>query len=244
MEDMDYYEWEESKKRFTPAKIIKFIFKLIATLIIVTTFTLLIGRMLLMRIPRAFTGVSATQGIVATVNGGTFDAVMQEPLESFSDNGKDENGKLQRGWYHVSNVALSESAGEVQLTVRYNSRSTVNTLMEKYALTERPTGEVFVYILSDDKGNVYTDYVFAAKSRLLYEFRRVVFTGVDLTEVETLYLDVFWREDVSKDGLMSASIEIYESTYGVEIPESDELSGKNLTFIEASSYDSSLENNK
>lgn len=236
MEDMDYYEWEESKKRFTPAKIIKFIFKLIATLIIVATFALLIGRMVLMKIPRAFTGVSATEGIVATIEGGTFDAVMQEPLEPFNDDGNDE-----RGWYHLSNIALSDSAGEVQMTVRYNSRSTINTLMEKYALSERPRGEVFVYILSDDRGNVYTDYVFSAKSRPLYEFRRVIFTGVDLTDVEALYLDVYYGEDVSEDGLMNASFVIYDSTYDVETPEADKLNGKNLTFQKVPSYVSGLE---
>ncbi len=233
MEDMDYYEWEESKKRFTPAKIIKFVFKLIATLIIVATFTLLIGRMLLMKIPKAFTGVSATEGIIETIEKHRFDAVMQEPLEPYNDNGKDENGKRQRGWYHVSNVAVSKFAGEVQFTVRYNSRSTVNTLMEKYALTERPTGEVFVYVLSDDKGTVYTDYVFASKSRPLYEFRRVVFSDLNLWGVDTLYLDVYYVNDVSGDGLMNAQFEIYNGTYEAEAANADALNGKKLVFESA-----------
>ena len=236
MEDMDYYEWEESKKRFTPSKIIRFIFKLIAMLIIVSTFVLLLGRMTLMRIPKAFTGVTATEGILATVEDGTFDAVLQEPLEPFNDDGNDD-----RGWYHISNVALSKSAHEVQLTVRYNSRSTINTLMEKYALSEHPLGEVFVYILSDDKGNVYTDYLFSAKSRPLYEFRRVVFTGVDLTDVETLYLDVYFGEDVSGDGLMNASFVVYDSAYESEITEADALKGRNVTFSKSPSYISQLE---
>ncbi len=233
MEDMDYYEWEESKKRFTPAKIIKFIFKAVAMLIIVGTFTLLLGRMTLMQIPNAFEGVSATDGILTSVENGTFDALMQEPLEPYNNNGKDENGNYERGWYHVSNIAVSKAAGEVQLTVRYNSRSTVNTLMEKYSLTERPTGEVFVYALSDDKGNVYTDYVFASKSRPLYEFRRVIFTGVDLAEVKRLNLDVYYAKDVSEDGLMNAQFEIYNSTYEVEAAEAGKLKGHKLTFESA-----------
>ena len=238
MEDMDYYEWEESRKRFTFSKIIKFIFKLICTLIIVGTFTLLLGRMTLMKIPKSHTAVTLTEGIAATLENGTFDAVMQEPIEPFNDNGKDENGVYQRGWYHISNVAISESAGEVQLTVRYNSRSTVSTLMEKYSLTERPCGELFVYVLSDNNGNTYTDYVFSAKNRPLYEFRRVIFTGVDLSEVKALYLDVYWIDDVSKDGLMNANFTIYDSTFESEAADEDMLKGKNLTFNKAPEYTS------
>lgn len=238
MEDMDYYEWEESKKHFSFSKIIKFIFKFIGTLIIVGTFVLLIGRMNLMKIPKAFTAVTLTDSIATTLDNGTFDAVMQEPVEPFNDNGKDENGVYQRGWYHVSNVAVSKSAGEVQLTVRYNSRSTVSTLMEKYSLTERPSGELFVYVLSDNDGNTYTDYVFAAKKRPLYEFRRVVFSGIDLTEAKALYLDVYWIDDVSKDGLMNANFTIYDTSFDSESADTDMLKGKNLTFNKAPEYTS------
>ncbi len=241
MEDMDYYEWEESQKRFTFSKIIKFIFKFVCTLIIVGTFALLLGRMTLMKIPKSFTTVTLTDGIAATRDNNTFDAVMQEPVEPFNDNGKDENGVYQRGWYHVSNVAVSKSAGEVQLTVRYNSRSTVSTLMEKYSLTERPSGELFIYVLSDNEGNTYTDYVFCAKRRPLYEFRRVVFTGVDLTEAKALYLDIYWIDDVSEDGLMNANFTIYDTTFDSETADADMLNGKNLIFCKAPEYISNLD---
>ena len=225
MDDMDYYEWEEAQKRFTPTKIIKFIFKTLSTLIIVATFVLLLGRMTLMKIPKAFTLVTLTDGISATIENGTFDAVMQEPVEPYNDNGKDENGKLQRGWYHISNVAISESASEVQLTFRYNSRSTVSTLMEKYALTERPSGELFILILSDNNGNVYTDYTFSAKSRPLYEFRRVIFTDIDLSEIEALYLDVYWVGDISENGRMNASFTVYDTTFDCEPADESMLKG-------------------
>lgn len=241
MEDMDYYEWEESQKRFTFSKIIKFIFKFICTLIIVGTFALLLGRMTLMKIPKAYTAVTLTDGITQTLENGTFDAVMQEPVEPFNDNGKDENGVYQRGWYHISNVAVSKAAGEVQLTVRYNSRSTVSTLMEKYSLTEPPSGELFVYVLSDNEGNVYTDYVFAAKKRPLYEFRRVIFTGIDLSEAKALDLDVYWIDDVSKDGLMNANFTIYDTTFESETADEEMLKGKNLTFNKAPEYISNLD---
>lgn len=228
---MDYYEWEASKKRFSPSKIINFIFKAIAIIIIVGTFVMIFGRIQLMKIPKAFTGVTPTEEILQTVDSGEFDAVYQQTHESFDED----------GWYHVSDVILSEAAGQVQLTVRYNSRSTINTLMEKYSLAERPSGEVFVYILSDDNGNVYTDYVFSAKSRPLYEFRRVIFSGVDLTGVQTLTLDVYYGEDVSSEGRMNASFTVYSETYDLDELTPDDVRQGTPTFTAAPAYVSNLD---
>lgn len=231
MEDMDYYEWEASKKRFSPSKIIKFIFRAIVLTIIFGTFAVILGRIQLMKIPKALTGVTSTEEILQTLEDNTFDAVYQQTAKSFDE----------KGWYHISDVILSDAAGQVQLTVRYNSRSTINTLMEKYSLTDRPSGEVFVYILSDDRGNVYTDYVFAAKSRPLYEFRRVIFSGVDLSDVGTLTLDVYYGEDVSSEGRMNASFAFYSKEYEVDELTADDVRRSTLTFTGAPAYVSYLD---
>lgn len=255
-EDMDYYEYEESLKRFTPKKIIGFIFKLIAGIIIVGTFVLIFARSAFMKVPKAYTGFTFTDAGVSAHEAGALDVLLHTPYESYDDDGT----------FHVSDVAISRATGEVQLTVRYNSRSTINELMSRYALTERPGGEVFVYILSDDEGNTYTDYVFAAASRPLYEFRRVIFTGVDLdgiylTEEQeayaatltaddadlmpepattTLYLDIYYGEDVSDDPLMSSSFVIYDYDYGSEVPEYKKADKTELVFTKAPYYVSKL----
>ncbi len=200
MDDMDYYEWEASKKRFTPGKIIKFLFKLIAAFIIIGTFVLILGRGQLMKTPKEFRGLTWTDSIVKAYESGELDAVYQTPSDSFD----------KHGYYHISDVALSKSTGEVQLTVRYNKRSTINKLMTLYSLEERPSGEVFIYILSDESGNIYTDYTVAASSNSLYEFRRVIFSGVELEGVETLYLDVYYVNHVSTESKMYASFVAYE----------------------------------
>lgn len=254
--DMDYYEYEESKKRFTPKKIIRFIFKLIAAIIIVGTFVLILGRSALMKVPKAYTGFTWTDTAVKAYESGELDVLLHTPYESYDDDGA----------FNISNVAVSRATGEVQLTVRYNSRSTINELMNRYALTERPSGEVFVYILSDDAGNTYTDYVFAAASRPLYEFRRVIFTGVDLSgiylteeeqayvkahaadetaelpepETTTLYLDIYYGEDVSDDPLMSYSYVLYDYDYGSDMPEYTEVGETELNFNKAPVYVSKL----
>ena len=182
MDDMDFYEWEALKNRSPISKFIYYFIKAIIAVIIIGTFVMIFGRIQLMKLPKAFRDITLTSGIQTTVDNGTFDSISHEPYANYNE----------EGWYNISNVAISESAGEVQMTVRYNSRSTINTLMEKYELTERPEGEVFVYVLADDKGNTYRDYTFAATSRPLYEFRRVIFTGVDLTDVDKLYLRVYY----------------------------------------------------
>ncbi len=255
-EDMDYYEYEESLKRFSPKRIIGFVFKLIAGLIIVGTFALILGRSALMKVPKAYTGLTWTEAAVEAYEAGELDVLLHTPYESYDEDGS----------FHVSDVALSKATGEVQLTVRYNSRSTINELMNRYALTDRPGGEVFVYILSDDEGNTYTDYVFAAASRPLYEFRRVIFQGVDLggiyltpeeqeyaklhaadetaqipePETKTLYLDIYYGEDVSDDPLMSYSFVLYDYDYGSEVPEYEKADGTTLEFQKAPYYVSNL----
>ena len=259
IEDMDYYEYEESKKRFTLGKIIKFIFKFIAGVIIIGTFALIFGRSALMNIPKAYKGFTWTEAAVAAQNDGKLDLLLHTPYESYDDDGA----------FHISDVCLSEATGEVQFTVRYNSRSTVNLLMERYGLAERPKGEVFVFVLTDNNQNTYTDYIFSAASNPLYEFRRVVFTDVELDgiyltdeeqkymdtlsstedaeipepETSTFYLNIYYGEDVSNNTLMSYSYVVYDYRYGSLEKQYSESDKTKLSFADAPYYVSRLADN-
>ena len=232
MDDMDFYEWEAMKNRSPLSKFIHYLIKAVVALIIIGTFAMIFGRIQLMKLPKSFKGITLTDAIQTSIDSENFDAVSHEPYTNYDE----------EGWYNVSNVAMSESAGEVQLTVRYNSRSTINTLMQKYELTERPAGEVFIYILADNKGNTYTNYTFAASSRPLYEFRRVIFTGVDLTDIDKLYLRVYYIGDVSGEGLMNASFEIYNSEYPSDAFSPKEVKPTKLTFSTAPEYSANFNN--
>lgn len=221
MDDMDYYEWEAAKNRSKLSKVLRFLVKALAAFIIIGTFSILIARMTVMNVPNAFKDVTLTAGIKQSIDSNSFDAIGHEPYSAFD----------KEGWYHLSNIALSESAGEVQMTVRYNTRSTINDLMSLYKLSERPSGELFVYVLYDGNGNAYTDYTYAAASRPMYEFRRVVFTGVDLTDVSALYLDVHYISDLN--GKMSKSFVIYDSAYPSDIYTPKDVKGDSLEFSDA-----------
>ncbi len=266
MEDMDYYEWEESRKRFTPKKIIKFIFKSIAAVIIGGTFAILLGRMYLMGIPKDFKDITWTDAAIESYENGNFAVELQDVYEPFSDKGN----------YHVSNTALvrleythpklpkadfsatyvdyvnklrdgaPKSSGELQFTVRYNNRSTINRLMRLYSLTECPENEVFVYILSDSNGRVYTEYEIAKGNKPMYDFRRVVFSDVDFTGVKAFYLEVFYIDDVRrpkpaepgkpKEETMYASFVIYDVSYSKGETEVTKPGKTNLTFTEGPEY--------
>lgn len=271
-EDMDYYEYEEAKKRFSVKKIIKLIFKLLAAAIIVTVFVLIFGRIIFIRIPKEFTGLTWTDAALELYSSDKdFDYIYYPLGETYgpskntqqlysSDTGKTYT--VTEGLYHVSNIAMSETTGEVQFTVRYNKRSTVNALMEHYGLTERPEGEIFVYRLTDSFGNVYTDYVFAEESNLIQEYRRIVFRNVDLssliadvnpadtvsaeeTEVpksgDKLTLHIYYGEDVSENRKMNATFTLYDSEMPYTEPVFNEIGNKTeLLFTDAPYYESHL----
>lgn len=113
------------------------------------------------------------------------------------------------GEFQASNVYFVPSTGQFQITVRYNN-STLKKLAEDYSLDEIPSGEVFVFTLSDNLGNVYTSYEYASDSKKLYNYRRVVFDNVDMNAKKTveedgkqvekvfeeLYINVYYIEDV------------------------------------------------
>lgn len=92
------------------------------------------------------------------------------------------------GKFQASNVYFVPSTGQFQITVRYNN-STLKKLAEEYGLEKIPSGEVFVFTLTDNFGNVYTEYEIAEDSKNLYNYRRVVFDNVDMTAKKTVEED-------------------------------------------------------
>ena len=214
----DTFESDTPKKRSLPAKIILGTLKALWILFIISIFVLIFIRLNLLKTPKNFQSFAWTDEAVAEYNeNGSLTVGFQEPYTEYDD----------EGYYHISDVSFAESLGEIQLTVRYNNRSTINTLMSKYHLTDRPNGETFVYILTDDNGNEYTSYRFSADSKPLSEFRRIVFDGVDFSSTENLYLHVYYGEDVNDDSDMYAVFTVYETDRWIE---EKQLTPEDMTF--------------
>ena len=235
---MDYSEnYPEEKDTYKDSgkirigKIIGRVFKWLAILIIVGVYAILFFRMYFFKVPSKFTEfVWTDEALAAYRSDESFELVTQEPYESIDDD----------GYYQISDVWLCRAAGELQLTVRYNSRSTINTLMDKYMLAERPTGETFVYMLRDQNGKTYTDYRFASETRPMNEFRRLIFDGVDFTGVTTLYLDVYYGNDVSDLAPMNVTFIVYENDRTEFVEKFKEPSPTKLKLSDSPAYINNL----
>lgn len=131
------------------------------------------------------------------------------------DGSSPENSKeyIHYGQFHTSNPIYVPSAGEVQITLRYNDEG-VEELLSTYGLSEEPQGELFVYTLTDGV-NTYTDYSFVSDSRFTYEYRRLVFTGVEFEGVDELELMIYYVGDGTVD--LAAPYE-YFTVYLSDIP--------------------------
>ena len=184
-------------KKITFGKIMKFI----AVMLIVTVYVLLLGRMALAK----------DRGMMSKYIVFTDSAV--EQYESSPDNFTVMSQQLSEsiddgGYYRISSYAFLPELGELQLTVRYNN-STLETLKAYYGDISI-ADEVFVFTLSDSSGKVYDRYKFAASSNIIYNFRRIVFEGVDFENAGTLYLNVYYVCDASKSAPMSLSFKLYD----------------------------------
>lgn len=99
------------------------------------------------------------------------------------------------GKFRISNVRYAESdentAAQLQFTVRWNN-STIEYLKEDFDLAEAPAGEPFIFTLTDDKGNVYTEYEMLSDIKPLYHYRRLAFDISDLRDAEYFRLNIYY----------------------------------------------------
>ena len=177
---------------------VKNIFKLIAVLIIITVYTLLLGRMYLAKDRGVMNKYSPTDNYMANADNST--ELLTQNLTYTMD---------EAGYYRVSNLVFIPEIGELQINLRYNN-STVDALNEHYESVSY-SGEPFTYVLIDNNGNTYVPSAYIATSNLIYNFRKLVFDQVDFDAAERLYLDVKYVGDESEDSPMHVRFTIYNS---------------------------------
>ncbi len=95
---------------------------------------------------------------------------------------KHKDNLTRDGKFAASHVYYIPSEKQVQVTVRYNN-STLKMLMEDYSLSAEPNFEPFVFTLTDGMGNTYTEYKYISVKKNMYNYRRLVFDGVDLNSL-------------------------------------------------------------
>lgn len=82
------------------------------------------------------------------------------------------------GKFAASYVYYVPSEKQIQITLRYND-STLEKLMRDYSLSDVPTEEPFVFVLTDGSGKNYTEYKYVSDTKNMYNYRRLVFDGID-----------------------------------------------------------------
>ncbi len=121
------------------------------------------------------------------------------------------------GQFFITNILYTESEDEkisdFQFTVRYND-STLKTLTEFYKLAENPGIGHFVYTLGDNKGNIYSDYEIIHDERLNYNYERMIFTDIDMTGIEKIYLNIYYDNEYKSETALSVDTGYDESAYG------------------------------
>ena len=124
------------------------------------------------------------------------------------------------GYFSVTDVKFIDEADQVQVLFRYNN-STIRHLVQDYDLPATParTDELYdvtlyvAYALtpadaSDNDGNDPASVKFArfhatssvADEKNLYNYRKLIFDGVDMnvedTPVLAVYVDIYYRDDI------------------------------------------------
>ena len=183
-------------KHLSIKKIIKYLF----ILLIIAVYALILGRILLSKPTGVMKSYVYTQTSVEQINASpdNLELLTQQITKKIDDN----------GYYHISDFVYVPRIGELQFTLRYNN-STVDALKTFYPDFVR-AGETFVCTLSDKNGNVYDEYKFISSSNIIYNFRRIVFEGVDFDNAGTLYLNIYYVSDISESSPMHVSFLLYD----------------------------------
>ena len=146
-----------------------------------------------------------------------------QPQEAFT------RGDKNYGYFSIEDYVIIPEAKQVQILFRYNN-STVEALAEDYNLPEVPDRMQQLYQVSlvkttdltpDDPNDndqtlnrLETRYMpseIITEHTLLYNFHRIVFDGVELTEDDiALFADIHYVEDIDYDKLPYGSICLYD----------------------------------
>ena len=208
--DNDYYSDGDVKPKSRVGKV----FRYVGLALIVLVYGLIMFRIFIKSDPKEAKSFIWTDKSVAAYenNKDGFDVFSQKIRTYQRQIGEDENGIPQYetvtynditsdGTFRVSNMIYVRTTKELIVTVRYN-RTAVEALKEVYGFETVPQGELFFFALDGvgKSGDAYaTDYSYTSFSKFTYEYRRLVFSDVELPEKSTLYLNVYYVGDVRLD---------------------------------------------
>lgn len=188
-------------------RIVKGIFKWLFLGILIFIIGFLIVRIMLQNYyPSEMKKLSVTPAAAAAYNADPegFNVLTIEP-----DSAYDSSGIL-----FVRSVMYIESAGELQLSVRFND-SVLKAIAAEYSLDEAPDGRspYLTFVLRDADGNRCDGTIVAERDILFYNYRRLSFAlpdGLDTSSGSdaVLYLDFYYSgtEEGSEKPLVTLTV--------------------------------------
>ncbi|MCI8589285.1 MAG: hypothetical protein HFE77_01005 [Clostridiales bacterium] len=220
--DYDYSELDP-KKRGPIFRIFKYIFLFLA---------ILFGVFLIARIHVNNTTPEEAKKLLW--NEEAIDALHKEGPETFSviehnlstyitAEGKRilRNPMTDDAFFSFSHVQYMPSVNQIQLTVRFNE-STIDRVMERFDLSTRPENEIFLFWLEDNNGNRYTTYSYTTATQNFlgkrrYNYRRLLFTQVDIEQVKTLTLHIDYNNQSDPSASQTIdTIVVYDAGFEAE----------------------------
>ena len=118
-----------------------------------------------------------TDSAISAYNAGE-NFIYHEPFESIADD----------GYYSSNGFIYCESTGEVQITGRYND--------SLYTYMDAPEDTEFTWKLVDKANELeWEGEVVAGDEKYIYNYRRIIFSDVEICETSELYLFLCWGEE-------------------------------------------------
>lgn len=101
----------------------------------------------------------------------------------------------EKGHFFFNSFLCIPDAKQVQVTLRYND-STLEDIKTDMSLEEVPLGDDsrFSFYLRDGNGKLYSLSQAGFKHQFVYNYRRLVFDGIEIETSGYVYLDVYFGE--------------------------------------------------
>lgn len=123
------------------------------------------------------------------------------------------NNITDDGYFQVTHMMYVEATKELQFTVRYTTAS-VEYLKTYYKLAKKPSGIPYHFMVFE--GDTYfDDYTYTTDTRFIYTYCRLVFSGIDMEDFDTLYLAVYYENMADFDYPYETML-IYDSHIDME----------------------------
>lgn len=151
-----------------------------------------------------------------------------ERSEYYSAKNEDE------GALKISNAYFMPQSGQLEVTFRFNN-NVISNLYDSYPMAAGDDGELFVYVISDNYNNRYTNYCYTEGKRANYNYRRLLFSDIDFKDVSTLYLDIYYINDVDMSDPYRSMI-IYDNNISLDEYDKKIPSSKTSGLIDMPKY--------